>query len=269
MKPAQKPEFSLEKLYLDCIDESGNCFIIYQARLRMGILNLNYSGLIFSDSAGILQNKSSLKKLPNQEIYLSINLKNPALRISGIWKRKDEPVSCMLFSDELNNELHWNCHHPKATAEIIYRGRIFRGFGYAETIKMGVKPWNLPISELRWGRFLSENYSVIWIIWKGEKKVNKLYFNGVEYDDVICEDGRLIFGNDIFRVNFGDTTIIRKGRLSALLNKMPWLKIIFNRKILNVSEIKYKAVSTLTRNMEVISSGWSLYEVVKWENQEN
>jgi hypothetical protein len=53
--------YFIEKLYLDCIDDSGNCFIIYRAKLEFSFLSVYYSGLIFSDPQGITFNSKNVK----------------------------------------------------------------------------------------------------------------------------------------------------------------------------------------------------------------
>jgi hypothetical protein len=45
---------------------------------------------------------------------------------------------------------------------------------------------------------------------------------------------------------------------------MPWLKIIFNSRILNTLEIKYKARSSFSIDLIAIEKGWSLFEIVTW-----
>lgn len=36
--------FHLEKMYFDCIDGDGNCFVVYWAKLRFGWLRLSIAG---------------------------------------------------------------------------------------------------------------------------------------------------------------------------------------------------------------------------------
>ena len=179
-------------------------------------------------------------------------------------KRTDDPIIRSLYKDSENNELIWNCHHPKALAEIIYNGNIYKGFGYAETLFSPIKPWNLPIDELRWGRFLSDSYTLIWINWKGKYPVNKIFFNGIEYNDAIFENDIIIFGDGTYQLKFSEIQLIRKGKLSGLFSKMTLLKIFFNRRILNTVEIKYKAKTTFSKNSVFLSNGWSLFEIVTW-----
>ena len=120
-------------------------------------------------------------------------------------KRTDEPIVRSLYKDSKNIELIWNCHHPKGLAEIMYNGNIHKGFGYSETLFSLIKPWNLPIDELRWGRFLSDSYTLIWINWLGKYPVNKIFFNGTEFNDAIFKNifvQRKDIGNEYFEGDY-------------------------------------------------------------------
>lgn len=179
-------------------------------------------------------------------------------------KRDDDQITRLLYKYGDNNELVWNCHHPKALAEVIYNGSIYKGFGYSETLFITARPWNLPVVELRWGRFLSDSYTLIWINWKGKYPVNKIFFNGIEYNDAIFEKDMILFNDRMYELKFSDIQLIRKSVLSELLSKMKFLKLFFNHRFLRSVEIKYKARTSLNKNSFVLSSGWSLFEIVTW-----
>jgi hypothetical protein len=220
--------------------------------------------LVFCDAEGFTTEKFTLRKTKKPVNNGMIHLNNKFLQTDISLKRTDDPIIRSLFKDNKNNELIWNCHHPKALAEVIYNGSIYKGFGYAETLFLPIKPWNLPIDELRWGRFLSESYTLIWINWKGKYPVNKIFFNSVEYNDATFTDDIILFSDGMYQLKFSEIQLIRKGRLSGLLSKMKLLKILFNRRILNSLEIKYKAKASLNKNSLVLSNGWTLFEIVIW-----
>jgi hypothetical protein len=265
MKPSNSTNFKLEKLYLDCIDDFGNCFIIYWAKLEIYFIRVIYSGLIFSDSIGTTFEKSVVKKISGPQISGLLEFNNDLLQIRGSWKRADDALPLFSFKDTQNNELIWNCHHPKAFTEIAYNDSTYSGFGYAETLSLTIKPWDLPINELRWGRFLSDDHTVTWIHWTGIYPLNKIFCNGVECNDAIFEADRIVFGSGTYVLNFQEPSVIRIGKLSNVLLNLPWLKIIFNSRILNTLETKYKAKSILCQNSKIKANGWSLYEVVIWK----
>ncbi len=265
IKPAKPANFRLRKLYLDCIDEHGNCFIAYRAKLEFYFLTFYYSALIFSDHYGVTFEKSSRRKNPDPIVSDLLIFYDHYLHFKGTWLKSDPPIPPFTFRDEMNNELSWDCHHPKATAEVMFNENPYKGYGYAETLYLTIKPQNFPMDELRWGRFLSEEYTITWINWKGSSPLNKIFCNGVEYNDAIFDKEKIIFGEGAFTMNFERISIIRNGRLSDVLSRMPLLKLISGSRILGSTEIKYKAKSTLSRNSEVVAEGWALYETVIWK----
>jgi len=266
MKLSKSKIFKLEKLYFDCIDDVGNCFIIYWAYLKIYYLKFHYSGIIFSDSNNVITEKSKFKKTSKPLINRLTYIENPCLKINGIWKGTDNPITLTLFKDAMNRELIWDCHHPKALAEIEYNNKTYKGLGYIETLFLPIKPWDLPFEELRWGRFLSDQYTIIWIYWRGENPLNKILCNSLEYNDAIFLVDRIIFDKGNYVLLFKDISTLRKGRIVNILSKPNLLKFILNRKILNGNEIKYKARTILSHeDNKVIASGWSLYETVTWE----
>ncbi len=256
--------FYLKKLYFDCIDEEGNCFIVYWAVLKFSLLKINYSGVLFSNARNECIERSSLRKMPEPAVNRKIHFNQPSLQITGEWSNTDTPIVKLLYKDQYGKELFWNCHHPKAYAKIEFNHQIFQGFGYAETLSLPIKPWKLPIDELRWGRFLSKEITIIWINWKGKYPVNELIYNGISFKDAVFEKNKITFDRGRANLSFQEISIVRKGKLSGLLVKMPWLKMIFNNKILNTQENKYKSPSIFTRDSKELARGWSLYEVVTW-----
>ena len=256
--------FKIEKLYLDCIDDQGNCFIIYWAKAEFFLIRFVYSGLIFCDTEGFTTEKSTIRKTQKPVINGTIQFNNKYIKTGVTLKRTDEPIVRSLYKDSKNIELIWNCHHPKGLAEIMYNGNIHKGFGYSETLFSLIKPWNLPIDELRWGRFLSDSYTLIWINWLGKYPVNKIFFNGTEFNDAIFKNDIIIFGEGTYQLKFSEIQLIRKGKLSGLFLKMTLLKIFLNRRILNTLEIKYKAMTNFSKDSVFLSNGWSLFEVVTW-----
>lgn len=265
MKLSESKIFNLEKLYFDCIDDDGNCFILYWAKLEIYFFRFYYSGLVFSDYKNVITKKSVFKKTSRPLIAKLLSIDNPLLQIKGNWKKTDNSITQSLFQDEKNRELIWNCHHPKALTEIKYNNRTFKGLGYSETLSLPIKPWNLPFEELKWGRFLSDQYTIIWILWKGKNPLNKIWCNGVEYNDAFFLVDRIIFNRESFVLLFNNISTLKNGKIVNILSKLNILRFIIKRCILHGYEFKYKAKITLNKNGKVVACGWSLYETVIWK----
>jgi hypothetical protein len=266
MKRGRSVSYILEKQYLDCIDDRGNCFIIYRAELHYLFITIHYSELVFCNSEDVTTDISSLKKTIKPESGEVLKYLNTSLEIKGSWKRIDNLLPSYSFRDSESKELIWNCHHPKTNAEIDYKGTRFTGYGYAETLLLSIKPCNLPLDEIRWGRFLSGEYSVIWLSWKGTFPLNKLYCNGVEYNDAEYGEKSLNFDGGGYQLLFREIATIRSGKLSSLFPAKPWMKIFFNKSVLNTTEIKYKSKSLLMHDNKVTATGWSIFEIVTWKS---
>jgi hypothetical protein len=219
---------------------------------------------VFCDEKGHTTEKSTLKRTSKPKTGVTIKFNNRFLKTDVTFKRIDDPIFRQLFKDSKNNALAYDCHHPKALTKIIYDGRTYEGFGYSETLLSGIKPWNLPIGELRWGRFLSDSYTLIWIYWKGKYPLNKMFFNDREYNDAVFENESVVFDNGTYRLSFSDTQVIRQGKLAGLFSKMRLLKMFINHRILNALEIKYRAKTVLSKNSIDLSTDWSLFEIVTW-----
>jgi hypothetical protein len=69
-----------------------------------------------------------------------------------------------------------------------------------------------------WGRFLSEDYTIIWINWRGKHQLNKLFINGKEYNDTVFKPDRLTFGNGDYELIFNEISAIKREKLSNLFS---------------------------------------------------
>ena len=109
IKDRKPTNFRLEKLYLDCIDEKGNCFIIYSADLQFFFIKITYSSLVFSDSTNITTEKSSLKNTGNPGSHELLILDNILLHITGRWLRVENPLPVFCFKNNNDHELALCC----------------------------------------------------------------------------------------------------------------------------------------------------------------
>ena len=256
--------FSLEKTYADCIDRDGNCFILYDASLQVFFIRVHYASMLFSDATNkVIERRSTRKSVLSNQLAL-FSFKHERLKISGVWRGIAKPEILELLCYSPQHALVWHCLHPKALTEIGFNGIEIRGWGYAETIRLTLQPWKLPIDQLLWGRFLSVTDTVTWINWSGSHPLNKLFHNGILYEDATFETDKLVFNKGLMMLVFTDGSVIRKGKLSEVLSGWSWLKLFFRQSILQSEEYKYKAMGCLSVGEQVLSTGWTIYEKVLW-----
>lgn len=258
---------TLEKDYIDLIDDAGNSFIVYWAILKVAGIPVRYAGLIYTNPEGKTLESSRLFVLDRPNAANQLFFNPPKLSFNVRVEPQDESISCDLFTNKNGKVLHWNCHHPKAWVTLQYEGRTYSGSGYAETMYMPMAPWKIPLDELRWGRFHAPDNTIIWIEWRGAYAQSKLWLNGVLYTDAIIQDDQICFGAGAYSLHFEAPVQIRKGKLEKVIERHSWLRLFFKRSILHSQETKYKSVCRFAHNGKTAVRGWSLYETVILANQ--
>ncbi|MFQ5866089.1 MAG: hypothetical protein ACE5IW_12765 [bacterium] len=264
-----KSDFSLSKWYLDCIDVDGNVFIGYSAVLRWKRYKLNYANILRYNNACGLQTETTLRRQPPPKLYPHCLKWEPSiLKTQGTWHSIDKPIKKSLLTSD-SGTLRWLCHQPKATANVLVRNnQKYAGLGYTEKLEMSIEPWELPISKLSWGRFLSKDDTIIWINWKGTEPLSLLFHQGKQMDEAIISDEQIIINQGEFILSFSDTFVLRKGSLiSTALANIPGIKNLFPDKLLHTYECKWRSKGTLRNKSNRISEGWIIHEVVQWHQE--
>jgi hypothetical protein len=260
-----KSNFFLGKTYFDCVDDAGNCFILYSATIKFFLFKIYYSAFIFSDQQDHITEQSTFHKSTITTEKQLLTFFSRRLKISGNWRATTGSVESQLYSNS-NGIVNWDCHHPLAQCNLIYNNHSFSGLGYAETLFLSIKPWHLPIDELRWGRFLAPGMAIIWIQWAGKNPINKIYLNGEEFNDALHSDKTIMFNKGTNQLLFSSISLIRQVKFGDHLARLPLLKLLVNKAMLHSLESKYKAKTTFTDVSGVVHQGWSIFEIVKWEH---
>jgi hypothetical protein len=137
------------------------------------------------------------------------------------------------------------------------------GLGYAECLTLTVPPWQLPMHQLRWGRFVSQRDSLAWIDWQGEYSTSFAVFNGQPCEPLSVSDSEIVLGVGTLRMQ--DSLSLRSGRLgTTILPGVGALSKLLPLSLFNVSEQKWRSRGTL-RGSDRESDGWVIHEVVDWE----
>ena len=261
----ERSNFLLSKWYLDCVSDGGEVFIAYVASLRWQVLQLNYSSTLHRQCDGQTETNTSLRESPAPQVAgSSIEWSSSALNVTGTWTALAQPVQRVLLESEAGS-LEWNCRQPKATAEIcIGNGQRMTGLGYVEHLKMSIPPWQLPIKELRWGRFLSNNDALVWIDWRGATTLNLVLYNDVQIKDVPITDRGFTAGEVALVLE--ENVVVREGPLiKTTLSMIPGIRRLFPLKVLRTHECKWLGRGTLKKTSGEAVTGWAIHEVVRWE----
>lgn len=221
--------FELTKWYMDCTNEKGDLYIGYWAKLNW----LGFEFYYYND----LWKKYTSDKIFSEGSFSYID--EPKLKDSMLswrnstWSTMATPVSYSLFPSAGENKVNWVCTQPKAKVVVEIPSYKFEGYGYTERIKLQVEPWKLQMDVIYWGRIISENHTIIFIITEGSEYQN-IYFQ----DNSLHKRGCTVSENTImaesFRFIFRQKVSIREGKLIdnifknfKNINKLPVVKTFF------------------------------------------
>ena len=219
--------FDLRKWYLDCVDADGNAAIAYSARLRWRRLSLHYRTIAVN---GVEHRCSALSWRQSVSMEASV-----------------PPIRRRLY-DGADGFVDWSCEMPRAKARI---GEV-RGDGYAELLHMTVPPWKLPIDELRWGRFIGGESSMVWIVWIGAMPRQWVFRDGVELPVAGCQLPEFSTGNG--QPATGNVLVDRR-----IGDAVPLLKWLLPRRIRRARERKWCGRARVGG-----VEGWTIHEIVSF-----
>ena len=256
------PGFLLDKWYLDCVTPGGDVFIGYTATLRWRRLRLNYASVLLAPYGGAPESRTTLRASGGPELRGGeLTWSCTPLVCAGRWHAEAPELERTLLQDE-SGQVRWSCLQPRSACTVAVAGRPpLSGLGYAERLSLTVKPWRLPLRELRWGRFLSPHDTVVWIEWRGLRPLSLLFHNGVEVDAGCISDDLLTFADSSLR--FADSRVLRQGPLvRTALAAVPALHHLAPRRILEAEETKWCSRGELLPAEPAASTGWAIHEVV-------
>lgn len=243
--------FQLRKWYLDCTTPEGGAVIGYWARARWGGLRVSYASVLTALPGDSLVKSSSTLRAGAQPEHSSgaIAWSCPALGVRGRWSALCPGLERTLLENDAGS-VRWSCVMPRASCRMELGGLTVEGLGYAEVLEMTIAPWRLPIRELRWGRWLSENGSLAWIDWRGDRPLTLIVDEGHEVGGVVGDDG--ISLHDGRRLSFDAPRILREGELgTTVLRTIPGLRHALPPALLRTHERKWLGRGVLSPSGEI------------------
>ena len=255
--------FGLEKWYLDCVARDGAVLIGYAARLRWGLLRLDYGARITKKGDGPALQRQSFSFGRVDEGGDEIAWANDALRVSGTWTGGRRLDGIVVF-DGPDGRIEWQCLTANAEVDARVDGEPMRGSGYVERMCMTVPPWRLPFKELRWGRYVGDDRrdSVVWIDTRGSLQRNWTWVNDSVPVEGAVDDLRVrAVGAELL---FESSRPLRCENVAAtVLGRFRLLAGLLPRGVRSIEEDKRVGSAVLSGDGPA-SRGSSIYEVVKW-----
>jgi hypothetical protein len=254
--------FQLTKWYFDCVSDLGDALIVYCAHLGWRGLGLYYSSTLLSMQDKVTSRSSLRRFAAPIEANQSTELKLRPIGVCGTW-RPLQPQVRQTILEGPQGSIEWRCMLPKAQVNATVLDHPLAGLGYAECLTLTIPPWDLPLSRLQWGRFLSCDHCLIWIDWQGMHKHRYVFHNGTECvateiseHEIALEDGGLL------QLDCGKS--LRDGQLGeTILPATPALRRFFPGSMFGIRERKWCSRGRLQLGGEEVF-GWAIHEVVDW-----
>lgn len=257
--------FELSKWYLDAIGDDGDVFIAYAAEVRWRALSIRYTSTLVQRAGSETRVRATLRRAdPPSFSGPRLTWASPSLDVAGRWDPL-EPEARSTILDREDGSVVWRCHVPRAHAQIDLAGEApIVGFGYAEHLTLTLAPWRLPIDELLWGRFLSDDTSLVWIDWRGPHRRQLVLLDGRELGPARIDERGLATEDGALALTLEAPRVLREGALGkTALSILPAVETVLPVRILATEETKWAARGTLHRGGKR-TQGWVIHEVVRW-----
>jgi len=252
--------FSLVKWYMDCVTERGDTAILYCADIRFRGLRGSYSSILLADQYSSTT-RSSVGRLGVHLDGQRFQVDFPRLNASGTWTAEAPAVEHVMYANP-SGSVHWNCLQPASSVRLAIGGRELVGLGYAECLTLTLPPWQLPMRQLKWGRFVSERDSLAWIDRRGPYSVQIGVHNGSKHENLTISDNEISLAGATLRLS--ETLALRSGTLgSTVLPGLPALAKLLPGNLFNIDEKKWRSLGVLEAQGRQ-SRGWAIHEVVQW-----
>lgn len=257
--------FELSKWYLDCVGDDGDVFIAYAAEVRWRALAIRYASTLVQRRGSATRIEASLRgadppRLGDEGREITWSARSLGAR--GRWEALEDEVSDLILDRE-DGRVAWRCHAPRARARIdLEGGAPIAGLGYVEHLSLTIAPWSMPIDELWWGRFLSEDASLVWIDWRGAHTRHVVILDGERVGPARIDERGLETAS--VRLDLREPRVLREGALGkTALAILPAVDSLLPVRILATNEKKWVARGALHRGGKV-SEGFVIHEVVRW-----
>jgi hypothetical protein len=185
------------------------------------------------------------------------------LGFDGQWQRLAAAEKRVLH-ESTSGIVEWDCQQPSSRVQLASKsGATYYGLGYVESLNLTIPPWQLGLQTLLWGRFTSDNHSVVWIQWQGKHALTVLICDGeriskaqISENNIRCDD---------FELSLETAATIREDSIGeTLISKIPSILKVAPIEFLGGKEQKYLSRGQLKLGDGSHHTGWVIHERVNW-----
>jgi hypothetical protein len=270
MKHTPGGSFHLDKWFLDFVGTNGTAMIFYAARLTWYGWSASYTSWLRYDPGSGVGLKSRFRNVQIPQIKDStITWNDEKFGISGTWESSAKMVRARIF-DSGEGFLDWNCFQPASKVQLRMNGNRLEGSGYAEQLILTALPWKIPMDELRWGRFGSDENNMVWIELKEKEKRQWLWLNGEKVENCIIEDRYIRLPEKDLVLNLDRGIVLESEKkifavVEKLIRYIPGFNKIMPLNFLMADEYKWLSKGQLQANNKTLSNGMAIHELVNFK----
>jgi hypothetical protein len=261
--PRAPERFELVKWYLDAVDADGSAAIAYWASLTWMGVDVTWHNVCRYARGAAPEERSSLRQVPPPALVDGrVSWESKRLALETVHEPTAPGVTVTML-DDARGRITWECLAPSARVRANDDGTIRKGTGYVERLSMTVLPWEMPIDELRWGRWMSDDatVSLVWIDWRGPAPQRWVVYHGVLADDAsIGDDGVAL---DAGRLALSSPRTLHDRSVSKLLRGITGLARVAARIPCDWEETKWCSRGMWTNAEGEHIQGWAIHEVVR------
>lgn len=255
--------FALEKWYLDAVDSDGSAAIAYWASLTWRGVDVTWHNVCRYARGASPEERSSLRRVPPPCVVDGrVTWASKRLALETVHEPTTPGVAVTML-DDVRGRITWECLAPSALVRANDDGVIRKGTGYAERISMTVLPWELPLDELRWGRWISDDAttSLVWVDWRGPAPQRWVIHNGTRCDDASVEDGGIALGAG--RLALGTPRTLHDRSVGKLLRGITGLARVAAHIPIAWEETKWCSRGTWVGAAGENIQGWAIHEIAR------
>ena len=143
-------------------------------------------------------------------------------------------------------------------------GESLSGATYVERLALSIPPWELPITELRWGRWIDANagHSVVWIDWRGSDPRTWVFMDGCRVSGAGVSDS--VVAADGVSLALGSPRVLVDRHLGDVFRQIGPLRGIVPAALHSYHEVKWTSAGVLTTPAFSALDGRTVYEVVRF-----
>jgi hypothetical protein len=255
----------VSRWYLDCIAPDGDFFIGQAVSIRWSKLHINLVSGVTGLSDRINRRDTIVfREAFPQEVGPELTWNCAPLSIRGTWDSLAPKFEQALYSDK-HQLIQWRCIAPRARVSLqLGDSRTLNGVGYADYIQVTADKWTLPIRELRFGRYLTDRESFIWIDMAGAFARPWVWRNGIEQPIASITDD-LVAIEDNHTLGLAHKKIVREGTLGdTILQSLPALRTLIPKDIAALFECTWRTRAVLLESTEEVDTGWAIHQLIRF-----